>query len=608
MKFFRITLCIAAALLATPLFSAWADKPGRPEEPIELPEVVSEVLEQLVPGIEIVEIALKGNGKVYHITGTSDGARVKVKIEPDGTVQEIEEEEGEDEGVDSEGDSEDSQDDSEDAQDDGEDAQDDGEDAQDDGAEEEDTEGDDEGTEEDDKKPNGKPDRGNPEELPLEIVGALQDSLTGLVVEKFDLRGGGPNQFYMIEGTIDGEPVRLKVSLDGEITQLGSDDEEMGDDEEVEEEEDDDGENGDGEESEDEEDDEKDTEKNHGERGRTTISVGDIPLDVSAILEDIAKGIEITKVQLEKDGESEVYIIKGNLDGHTVKLEIASTGEVVGKGKGDVDDDPDPLNGCTRGTGYWKNHLDDPAWALIGAETLFFLSDSTYAEILRQPSKGDAYLILARTYIGARLNEANGVTPTAEIQTTLDLASIWFETIAQEDRPIRPNTDDGKTALAFAEMLDSFNRGLLGASNCDGESKAPGEDDEPGEENEDEETEGEETGEEGNGDSEVTFEDVSPLEVDLKDLPEQAKAAGLAGSMQLKIQTEPDNYYRFECLNLAQRWQPLGGKFRGDGTEKVVRVPLGRDSKCTMFRVKIIAIAAGGDAEPAPEEEGALVP
>ncbi|MGK0187360.1 MAG: hypothetical protein ACI9R3_003147 [Verrucomicrobiales bacterium] len=564
-----------SVLAAVMVCTTNADEPGKPkgeEKPVELPQEVIAALEKALPGLEIIEIEVKGNGRFYEIEGLADGAEVEVKIKSDGTIEKLEREDGED----SEDDGEDSEGDGEDSDDDGEDSEGDGEDS---------------------------------DEIPADLLGALNDAFDGIVVEKFGLRGGGVNQFYMVEATVNGEKVKLRMSLDGEITQIGGSDDDGGEGEEE------DSSEGEEDDSEEEKADENDSEEaDNNERGKTTISTEAVPQEVLDTLNELAPGIEIRKVQLETDDGEEIYIIKGKLDGHSVKIEITAAGEVVGKGKGDVDKDPDPLNGCTRGTGYWKNHLEDPAWAVIGADASFFLSGSTNAEMLKTPSKGDAYGIFAHTYLAALLNQENGAIPSAEIQATLDLATVWFDPITPEARPISPSTEDGQTALAFAEMLDSFNRGLLGASNCDGESDAPEEDDEPGEDEEDEEDEEDDEGEgsEGEGDEGeegTVVPDVSPLDVDLKDLPEAAKAVGLAGSMQLKIATEAGNFYRFECLNRAGRWQPLGGKFRGDGEEKVVRVPVGRATNCTMFRVKITPIPEGEDVpEPPVEGEGDPLP
>ncbi len=315
------------------------------------------------------------------------------------------------------------------------------------------------------------------------------------------------------------------------------------------------------------------------------IPSGDLPAIVLAVLEGVAPGLKITSVQLEKGAPSDVYIIKGRFEGHTVKFEITAKGELLSRLKGDVDNDPDPLNGCTRGTGYWATHSDDPAWKKVGAARSFFYSGGTYLEMMQTAAKGDAYVTLAHAYIGALLNEANGVTPLPEIQLAIDASTKFFGRSAPG---IGPSSSSGAGALALADLLDAFNRGLLGASSCGGESDAPGAEDEPG-------NEGSAPGEVATG--------GSPLDVDFVEIPSGVNAGGLVGLIELKVATEPGVSYRVECLSPTLRWQPLGGRFGGDGTEKVVRIPLSRTGNCTLYRVKVLSDGNSGAEAPVDQDE-----
>ena len=65
---------------------------------------------------------------------------------------------------------------------------------------------------------------------------------------------------------------------------------------------------------------------------------------------------------------------------------------------------------CTYSQGYWKNHADpskhyDEAWDIVGGpQALFFNANQGWLQVLdSQPEGGNAYYILARQYIAARL-------------------------------------------------------------------------------------------------------------------------------------------------------------------------------------------------------------
>ncbi len=335
---------------------------------------------------------------------------------------------------------------------------------------------------------------------------------------------------------------------------------------------------------------------------RTTVSVEALSPEAKATLETRIRGLLISKIQLEGDDESGVFIIKGKLDSKTVKVELDGDGEIVGKVQGDVDDDP--LNGCTRGSGYWKNHLEASAWAAIDPQASLFFSGLTHLEVLTEPSRGDAYRILARTYVSASLNEANGAGPSAEVQLALDAAFEWLQ--ANEPGHSRSSAE-GETAIELAGILDAYNRCIIGASSCDGESEAPAKEDEPGAE-EGDAGENDPGNNEDPGDPGEDTQPVTPVTVDLRVLPVEARASGLLGTVQLEIETESGVTYRFECLNSAHRWQPLGGKFKGDGNRKVVRVLIGRKQHCTMYRLRTTASASatheGGGESDSGEIEG----
>ena len=105
-------------------------------------------------------------------------------------------------------------------------------------------------------------------------------------------------------------------------------------------------------------------------------------------------------------------------DSHTINVDI------------DCDQTTPPVidnRSCTYGHGYWKNHLDEAAWTSVGANSAFFKSGQTYAQVIANNSKGgNAYYILARQYITTKLNMANGATAPAGVRAAYDRATALF--------------------------------------------------------------------------------------------------------------------------------------------------------------------------------------
>ncbi len=124
---------------------------------------------------------------------------------------------------------------------------------------------------------------------------------------------------------------------------------------------------------------------------------------------------------------------------------------------------PPPSEGCTLTQGYWKTHSKygpaptDPTWALIGEDTAFFLSGQTWYEVINTPSAdGNAYYILARQYIAAKLNFLSGASSTAEV----DAAIAWAETFFATYTPSSDLSDEVRDqAIEAAGTLDDYNNG-----------------------------------------------------------------------------------------------------------------------------------------------------
>jgi hypothetical protein len=126
--------------------------------------------------------------------------------------------------------------------------------------------------------------------------------------------------------------------------------------------------------------------------------------------------------------------------------------------------------GCTLTPGYWKTHSKygpapyDSTWALLGEDTPFFLSGQTYYQVLWTPSAGgNAYYILARAYIAAKLNILNGASSTPAVDAAITWAESFFNTYtpsASLSKSVRAS------ALSYASLLDQYNNGYIGPGHC----------------------------------------------------------------------------------------------------------------------------------------------
>jgi hypothetical protein len=122
--------------------------------------------------------------------------------------------------------------------------------------------------------------------------------------------------------------------------------------------------------------------------------------------------------------------------------------------------------GCTKTQGYWKTHGDpqnqkkyDATWDPY-VNTTFFKSGMTYMQILNEPVKGRAYLILAHQYIAARLNLATGASMPANVKSAYDGATNYFENNNMNNDLMRSQL------TTWADMLAAYNEGKMGPGHC----------------------------------------------------------------------------------------------------------------------------------------------
>jgi hypothetical protein len=117
---------------------------------------------------------------------------------------------------------------------------------------------------------------------------------------------------------------------------------------------------------------------------------------------------------------------------------------------------------CTFTQGYWKNH--EEAWPV----TSLTLGTVNYTkaqllQILNQAANGNKLVILAHQLIAAKLNLASGASPAAVATTIANADAIIGNKVCP---PIGAGALTNNPATSYANLLDDFNNGLLGSSDC----------------------------------------------------------------------------------------------------------------------------------------------
>ncbi len=117
--------------------------------------------------------------------------------------------------------------------------------------------------------------------------------------------------------------------------------------------------------------------------------------------------------------------------------------------------------GCSLTIGYWKTHSIygpaqyDDTWAGYQDAPFYGNGVTWYQMIQMNPVGGNPYIQLARQYIGAKLNQANGADVSA-IASTLASAETWLSGYTYT----ATFTKAQKSAMvALASTLDQYNNG-----------------------------------------------------------------------------------------------------------------------------------------------------
>lgn len=131
-----------------------------------------------------------------------------------------------------------------------------------------------------------------------------------------------------------------------------------------------------------------------------------------------------------------------------------------------------PCSGCTLTPGYWKTHSKygpapyDDTWDNL-EDTIFFLSNSTYYNVLWNSPAGNAYYILSSAWIAATLNVSTGASVPNEVQSALVTGKNLF--IAYTPGQILVLKGSNSLRQQFinnAKVLDDYNNGIIGPGHC----------------------------------------------------------------------------------------------------------------------------------------------
>lgn len=132
----------------------------------------------------------------------------------------------------------------------------------------------------------------------------------------------------------------------------------------------------------------------------------------------------------------------------------------------------DCVQGCTLTQGYWKTHSkygpakSDPTWNLVqpsGPDTTFFYSGKTwYVAFWTTPSGGNAYWVLAHQYEAAVLNQLNGASQPAQVQSAVAQAYSLFSNPTNTPAYVgglKSTSQLRQQFISDAAVLDMYNNG-----------------------------------------------------------------------------------------------------------------------------------------------------
>ena len=218
----------------------------------------------------------------------------------------------------------------------------------------------------------------------------------------------------------------------------------------------------------------------HGFDGFEDIAAASGPIDWNNSFTPLPLGIDSEPVTADINNDKSI----GTLVGFDDWSNIEFRGGLIGFG-GALDDDAAPVlpnetslsemtpedaiqmspngkdrNTCPNGAGFWKSKAN--AWPVNSLA----LGKQTYTSVelralLRQPIRGDASLILARSLIAAGLNFSNNTDPRPVLQAITEVINILNKYPGKFPYNIKPSSSEGLMMTEIAKVLEGYNEGEL---------------------------------------------------------------------------------------------------------------------------------------------------
>lgn len=130
-------------------------------------------------------------------------------------------------------------------------------------------------------------------------------------------------------------------------------------------------------------------------------------------------------------------------------------------------------SGCQFTQGYWQNRaqnagdLSTDVWLTLRYQP-FYLSGLTYQQVLQEPSRGNAYWILAHQQVAAQANYVLGAQASTLVADALARANQLMAQYTPAQIAAMPKSSElRQEMIAVSRVLDDWNNGLIGTGTCD---------------------------------------------------------------------------------------------------------------------------------------------
>ena len=119
-------------------------------------------------------------------------------------------------------------------------------------------------------------------------------------------------------------------------------------------------------------------------------------------------------------------------------------------------------SGCTLTQGYWKNHSNDWPVSSVTLGTVPY-TQAQLLSIFDAPVAGNGLISLAHQLIAAKLNIANGASPSA-ISASIASADTLIGSLVVP--PVGGDSLDPSATSALVTALTNYNEGITGPGHC----------------------------------------------------------------------------------------------------------------------------------------------